>query len=132
MAKKTPRGKLIKQLDDLSKQIVRLRDGNTCQKCRKWVEGSNRQVSHVIPVSAGNKLRWEPLNMKVLCYHDHLNFWHKNPMEASAWFAETFPDRWKFLQANRGMYKFTLTELEEMVNKYKEEIDAQSHPYNRF
>lgn len=60
--------------------------------------------------------------MKVLCYHCHLNWWHKNPMEAAAWFQDKFPDRWKHLQAKRGMYKFTLTELEEMVKDYEEQL----------
>ena len=117
------RKKLITKLDKLSKDVVRKRDGNTCQHCFKEVEGSNRHVSHVIPVSAGNKLRWEPLNMKIMCYHCHINWWHKNPMEASKWFGETFPERWEYLQANRGLYKFTLTELEELVEKYKGELN---------
>lgn len=108
---------LVKKLDKLSKDVVRLRDGNTCQHCGKWVEGSGRHCSHVIPVSAGHKLRWDPLNMKILCYHCHINWWHKNPMEAAKWFEETFPERWEYLQANRGIYKFTIQELEDMVQE---------------
>ena len=112
---KTERKKLIDKLDELSKDVVRQRDGNTCQHCKKWVEGSNRHVSHVIPVSQGNKLRWDPLNMKVLCYHCHINWWHKNPMRASEWFQMTFPDRWAYLQANEGIVKFTISDLEELA-----------------
>ena len=118
MSKPTERKKLIKQLDTLSKEVVRNRDGNTCQKCFKWVEGSNRHVSHVIPVSAGNKLRWDPQNMKILCSYHHLMWWHKNPVEAGEWFKETFPERWQYLQDNRGTHKFTLTELKELIDKY--------------
>ena len=113
------RKKINKQLDKLTKDIVRQRDGNECQHCFVYCEGSGRHVSHVIPVSAGNKLRWEPLNMKILCYHCHINWWHKNPMEASAWFAEAFPDRWEYIQANRGIQKFSIAELLELVDKYK-------------
>jgi 5-methylcytosine-specific restriction endonuclease McrA len=112
---KSSRQKLVAKLDKLSKDVVRKRDGNTCQHCRKWVEGGNRHVSHVIPVSAGNKLRWEPLNMKIMCYHCPINWWHKNPMESAKWFADTYPDRWAYLQEQRGVYKFSIVELEDLV-----------------
>lgn len=115
---------LIKQLDTLSKDIVRKRDGNNCQHCYKWVEGSNRHCSHVIPVSAGNKLRWDPLNMKILCYHCHINWWHKNPLRAAEWFQETFPERWQYLQENEGTYKFSLQELENLIVKYKLQLQG--------
>lgn len=120
--KTTPRRQLVKKLDELSKEVVRQRDGNLCQHCGKWCEGPARHVSHVIPVSAGNKLRWDPLNMKVLCYHCHLNWWHKNPMRASEWFSQRFPDRWEYLQATEGMYKFSLTELEELVETLRQQL----------
>lgn len=119
MAKKTYRKQLIDQLDKLSKDVVRKRDGNICQHCSKWCEGTNRHVSHVIPVSAGNKLRWDPINMKILDFHCHIHWWHKNPMRAAEWFADKFPDRWEYLQANEGTYKFSLQELEDLVAKYK-------------
>ncbi len=119
---KSPRKRLISQLDELSKEVVRKRDGNICQKCGRQCEGSNRHVSHVIPVSAGMKLRWEPLNMKIMCYHHHINWWHKNPMEAAAWFEDRFPDRWAYLQEQRGTYKFSLIELENLVIKLKEQL----------
>lgn len=118
--KQRTRKQIINKLDQLSKDVVRKRDGNICQHCGKWVEGPNRQVSHVVPVSAGHKLRWDPLNMKIMCYHCHLNWWHKNPMEAAEWFATTFPERWEYLQANRGTYKFSLSELEQLENDLKE------------
>jgi len=114
---------LIKKLDLLSKNVVRQRDGNICQHCYKYVEGSFRHVSHVIPVSAGNKLRWEPLNMKVLCYHCHINWWHKNPVEAGQWFKDIFPERWEYISEHRGTYKFSIQELEELVNNLKNQLN---------
>lgn len=121
--KKTARSKLVKELDKLSKEVVRKRDGNICQHCDKWVEGSNRQVSHVVPVSQGNRLRWEPLNMKILCYHCHLNWWHKNPLEAFEWFESKFPDRYKFIKENRGIYKYTIAELQDLQAQLKAMLD---------
>lgn len=120
--KKSDRARLIKLLDEASKAVIRQRDGNTCQHCGKWVEGSNRHVSHVIPVSAGSKLRWDLLNMKILCYHCHLNFWHKNPLEAAQWFRETFPERAAYLEANRGIAKFTIVELEGLLASLKAQL----------
>lgn len=117
--KKTDRKKLIDKLDKLSKAYIYLRDENICQRCHKLVEGSNRHASHVIPVSAGSKLRWDANNMKVMCYHDHINWWHKNPTEAGEWFKETFPDRYAYLQENKGIKKFSLQELEDMLEDYK-------------
>lgn len=120
--KKTLRKQLITKLDKLSKEIVRQRDGNICQHCGKFVEGSNRHVSHVIPVSAGNKLRWDVMNMKILCYHCHINWWHKNPIDAYEWFINKYPDRWEYLQRERGTYKFSLGELEGLVDTLKERL----------
>ena len=120
--KKTQRKILVKKLDELSKEVVRQRDGNTCQRCQKWCEGSGRHVSHVIPVSGGHRLRWDVQNMKILCYHCHINWWHKNPMKAYEWFSTAFPERWEYLQEQEGMYKFTITELEELVVKLKSSV----------
>ena len=72
--KKTPLAKLKKQLMELVKAYVHKRDHDICQHCKKHVTGSNCQVSHVIPVSHGNRLAFEPVNMKILCYHCHLNW----------------------------------------------------------
>lgn len=126
--KKTDRQKLIDQLDKLSKQLVYQRDNYTCQHCGKN-DGRDYQASHVIPVSAGKKLRWDLLNMKVLCYHCHLNWWHKNPLEASDWFNRTFPDRAKYLEENRGIYKFTEAELEELKADYTEQLKNNTHRF---
>lgn len=120
---KLPRpGHVIKELDVLVKALVKQRDNHTCQKCNLKVEGSNCHGSHVIPVSAGNKLRWDEQNIKVLCMRDHIYWWHKNPMEAAAWFAQKFPERWAYLQANKGIKKFTIFELLEMRDKFLERL----------
>lgn len=119
----TARKKLIVKLDKLSKDVVRKRDGNICQHCGKWVEGSNRHVSHVVPVSGGHKLRWDPLNMKVLCYHCHLNYWHKHPMAAAEWFAAKYPERWAYLKEEQGIRKFTIAELEELAESLKAQLE---------
>lgn len=129
---------IIKRLDKLSKDVVRARDGNYCSHCFKFVEGSNRHCSHVIPVSAGHKLRWDDMNMKILCYHCHINWWHKNPIESGEWFKSTYPDRWEYLQEQRGMHKFSQQDLEDLETRLKNKLKGdnelrtiQRHGYSR-
>jgi 5-methylcytosine-specific restriction endonuclease McrA len=110
--RKPNRKSLIKKLDSLVIEIIRLRDNYTCQHCGKKVDKSNAHVSHVIPRSAGNKLRWDLNNLKVLCFHCHINWWHKNPTESGEWFKQKFPVRWKYLEENKGLYQFKTFQLE--------------------
>lgn len=95
---KTIKRKLKDKLEKLVKKIVKIRDKNTCQKCGKVVEGSNCHASHVIPVSRDGRLAFDVINIKVLCLHDHLYWWHKHPIEAGAWFTDKFPHRWVYLE----------------------------------
>ena len=91
----------IKKLDRLAREIVLKRDNNTCQKCGKYVEKQNAHISHVVPKSKGYALRWDLNNLKVLCFHCHINWWHKNPIEAAEWFQEKFPERAEYLYDHR-------------------------------
>lgn len=123
--KKTPEAKLKRECDALVKRIVSIRDRDICQKCGKEVYGSNRQRSHVIPVSAGNKLAFDPMNIKVLCLRDHLQWWHLNPLEAMQWFKQKFPERFEYLMANRGIQQMKLQDwidLKESLEKQLEEL----------
>lgn len=117
---KTKRKRLIDQLDILAKKAAKLRDGNICQKCGKYVEGANAHGSHVVPVSAGMKLRWDLQNIKTMCFHCHMNWWHKDPRKASEWFKEKFPERDAYLDANRGIAKYSIQDLE----RIKEDLKA--------
>ena len=116
--KKTQRQKLKLELDKLTAQYIRLRDKNTCQWCGK--QGGNPQgmhVSHVIPRSAGDLLRWDYNNLKCLCFHCHISMWHKDPLIAKEWFKGKFPERFQYLEGERkkGTYKrWSIMELEEI------------------
>ena len=94
---KTDRKKLTDKLDKLCRNIVRIRDDMTCQHCGKQVSGSDAHTSHVIPKSRGNAVRWDLLNLKLLCYHCHLHWWHKSPTESGEWFKETYLEWWESL-----------------------------------
>lgn len=88
-------------IEEIAKKFAKERDGYICQKTGEHVSGSNAHGSHVVPVSAGNSLRWDLNNIKCLSFHEHMNWWHKNPLEAAEWFAGKFPDRKEYLEARR-------------------------------
>ena len=120
---KSTRQKLIKKLDDLCREYIKLRDDYTCQKCGK---SGTKQIhwSHVIPRSAGNRLRWDVLNSKTLCAYCHRRWWHSNPMEAMEWFKDKFPDRARYIARERvkGTKKFTEDELIELAEELEFKI----------
>ena len=121
---KSPKRKLKDTLEKLVKDFVRERDNYTCQKCSRQVEGTNCHASHVIPVSRDGRLAFDPLNLKVLCFHCHINWWHKNPAASGPWFIETFPKRWEYLQerllAHAGLGTIHLDWFEERIAEFKE------------
>jgi len=123
MKKKKSITKLKKELEDLAKLIAKTRDNYICQKCGVKCEGSNAHGSHVIPVSQGNQFRFDTQNIKCLCYHCHLNWWHKNPIEACEWFKQKFPDRYEYLfgQARQSVI-YKRHDYEEMILEYKEKV----------
>jgi len=117
---RSKRARLKTKLDKLVSEYVKKRDNYTCQHCGKRVDGSNCHVSHVIPRSHGDHLRWDPMNLKVLCFHCHINWWHKNPIESGEWFKSKFPERWNYLQKEKNkIHKFTIEELENLVVELK-------------
>ena len=124
--KKSPRKKLKERCEKLVKEIVKIRDNYTCQICGKRVEGTNCHASHVIPVSAGLMTAYDPLNLKVLCFHHHMNFWHKNPIEAGEWFKNKFPERYEYLQERKklnGKGTVHISLLEEWETDLKKQLN---------
>lgn len=111
-------GKLKKKIEDIMKLAVKERDCWTCQRCKKKVEGSNAHGSHVIPVSASQALRFDPINIKTLCFHCHINWWHKNPLEAIEWFKENYIGRYRYLMERKSdIKKWTRQELCELLDR---------------
>lgn len=124
----TLKKKKRKELLLRAKKVVYARDKDICQHCDKKCIWKDRHASHVIPVSATGRLALYPINMKVLCYHCHLNRRHKNPIEAGRWFESKFPERLKELeklQLDIPMWSITLAELEkieEMIEKEEKRL----------
>ena len=120
---KSLRRKVCDQLDKLSSQYIKLRDDHTCQWCgKREFNSSGIHVSHVIPKSRGQSYRWNPLNLKCLCFHCHINTFHKHPLLAAEWFQERFPGRWEELQKIKNT-KMSIMELEELRDWYIRAIE---------
>ncbi len=125
MAKKSERKKLTDKLDVLCRVIIRLRDDNRCQKCNKYITGSDSQPSHVIAKGNGaSKRRFDLLNIKLLCNHHHIPWWHKNPLESGEWFKEKFLARYNYLEIYRGGKPCPIStqEMKDLVEMYKEKV----------
>lgn len=99
ITKKTAKNKLW----DALKKYVRLRDRNTCQKCKQKVYGVRAHTSHVIGRAQNGRLKYDPLNLKVLCPTCH-RWWAACPPESGVWFREYFPDRWQYIQSQRNIH----------------------------
>ena len=122
MAKRSERKRLTKRLDDLCREIVRIRDNNTCQKCRKYISGHDSHPSHVVAKGKGASLRrFDLLNIKLLCFHCH-RWWHDNPTESGPWFLANFPARDAYLQIYRNgkPAKITTPQMRELVDTLKQ------------
>lgn len=98
MAKRT-RKSIVNKLDDLCRQIIRLRDGGVCQWCGKSVTGKDAQCSHVRSRKYYNT-RWSLQNLKLLCASCHFK-WHDDPTAGAAWFSEKFPARQAWIDEAR-------------------------------
>lgn len=72
--RKTPLQRLEKKADNLTKEIVRLRDNWVCQKCGKTITNpKDAHRAHI--VSCNNKtLRWYLTNLLLLCMPCHRKF----------------------------------------------------------
>jgi len=121
---KSKRKKLTDRLDDLCRQVVRLRDNNQCQKCGKIIKGSDSHPCHVVAKGSGaSQRRWDLLNIFLGCMKCH-RWWHDNPTESGKWFAEKFPARNAYLEIYRygKPAKITIAQMENLVEIFKDKI----------
>ena len=86
---------IVKVLDKLAAEAVKLRDEFTCQRCGSVASGQGCHWSHIYS-RRRYCLRWDLLNAVVLCAGCH-RWWHGNPIDAAEWFAKKFPARQMYL-----------------------------------
>ena len=124
---KTPLQKLHVKCWKMAGLVVKLRDGYTCQHCGANQTGKGAHTSHVLPKSTHGALRYVLENLKCLCYHCHMNWWHKNPMEAAAWFEKTFPERWKKISKMPRLRRYDVESLQEILEELTTEYERLSN-----
>jgi hypothetical protein len=123
--KKPSRSKIKKDLEKLVKTYIKERDNYTDQRSGEKVSGVNCHASHVFPVGSCSVLQFEPLNMIVLSYHNHINWWHKNPIEAAQWFEDKFPERLAILNVmKQSKTKTSTVDLQILIDEYKTKLKA--------
>ena len=93
----TPRDKVIRALDAITPKIVKLRDGNQCQRCGSMPKPQGRHWAHVYG-RRSFMLRWNLLNSLLLCNGCH-RWGHSNPLAFEKWFNKKFPARGPYLRA---------------------------------
>lgn len=93
--------KLYKENVEMAKLIAKIRDWYICQWCWKDWNSNKADIhwSHIINEARDHRLATNELNIKALCYHCHMNLWHKDPVLASEWFNKKFP--WRYEELNK-------------------------------
>jgi len=85
----------LKKLVDF---VVRTRDEGKCQKggmpyCLKANKHGTviLHASHIFPVGLFPWMRYNPDNIKLLCYYHHFRWWHVSIVEAALWVSLYLP-----------------------------------------
>ncbi len=120
---KTPLQKMHDKCWAMAKKVIALRDHGQCQHCFKRAESNNGHTSHVLPKSVGNGVRYDLLNLKLLCYHCHINWWHKNPFESGKWFRDTFPERLEHIESIPRRRSYRVDDLQEILEELQAEYE---------
>lgn len=113
-------------MDKEVRRIIRKRDKDTCQKCRKKVNTRNSHASHVKTKGRHPYLRHDLSNVKLLCFRCHFHWWHLEPSESWEWFQYEFPYRADYLTRKVEEYNeignpkdVTMDELEKRFEELK-------------
>jgi hypothetical protein len=85
-----------------------------CQRCGSI--NSKFHCSHVLTIKNYRSLQFNPINTVCLCYYCHLQWWHKEPFQAVAWYKEKFPNRYIYLQeAMKHITKMNIPRYQEIL-----------------
>lgn len=117
---KSTRKSLIKKLDDVVRQIIRLRDTHCCS-CGKRLE-DNLQVSHYIG-RRHYSLRWDLRNVAGSCPGCNLLHNH-NTLPYTTFMIREYGEEIlkEFSEIMKLHTKFSTSQLEELLHKIEEQI----------
>jgi 5-methylcytosine-specific restriction endonuclease McrA len=112
------------KLKKLLHQLVVVRD----KKCLRCDATKALQASHIKSKGAYPQMKWNPRNVKALCYRCHFYFWHKEPIDAYKWYKKLNPTNLRYLEKksleNNGLkkhldYEYNKRILEKEIKKYE-------------
>ena len=124
MPKKLTRSKLVKKLDNIFSQYIRLNNSNngnctcvTCGKIGDWKNGG-MQAGHFMS-RKHYSTRWDERNVKPQCVGCNM-FKAGEQYKFSLYLGQQLSE--ELLEESRKIRKFTSDELEEMVIHYSKEV----------
>jgi len=81
-------------------------------------------ASHVIPKKTNKLHRWSRANVITLCCACHLEWWHKDPIDAALWFMTKHPELHRYLLTLRKRRKkYTIEERKKLIAWFREEMN---------
>ena len=122
MPKKLTRSKLVKKLDTVFSQYIRLKDSKdgigTCITCGKQDYIKNLQAGH-FQSRKFYSIRWDERNVKIQCSGCNI-FRYGEQFKFSLYLGNKLSE--ELLAESRVIRKFTNVELEEMIQKYSQRL----------
>jgi len=130
--RKVSRKSLVKKLDTIFSEYIRLRKANkrgivscyTCGKKAYW-KGAGMQNGHFMSRKSYST-RWEELNCQVQCYTCNVMRYgeqYKYGLELQKEYGKDLPEQ--LLIQSKQIKKFSNIDLEDMINKYKDLVDKR-------
>lgn len=122
MKSKKPKSKLVKELDVIFSQYIRLSNSTdgfcTCVTCGRVYEWKKIQAGHFMS-RQHYSVRWDERNVKPQCYGCNV-MQQGRQFEFSKYLGEELSNELYLL--SKETRKFTEVELEEMIQQYKKLI----------
>lgn len=93
------RAALTKECDALTKKLIIAERGAVCEQCGKDGRVEPVYSAHIKAKGARyRRLRFEKTNLLLLCYHDHIEWAHKEPDDFIQWVEAKWPGRLEMLR----------------------------------
>lgn len=86
--------------DELTRQVVKERDGYTCQRCSSTAHTTTIDWAHLLGRNVAPSLRWDLDAAIALCRRCHIEF-TAHPTAWRIWIARRYPGRWEILNLRR-------------------------------
>ena len=123
MPKKPTRSKIVKKLDTVFSQYIRLSNADNnknciCVTCNKTFFWKEIQAGHFMS-RKHYSIRWDERNVKPQCAGCNV-FRYGEQYKYSLYLGNKLSE--KLLEESRKLVKFTNVELEEMIQKYSQRL----------